>query len=160
MKKQLLVLFAFSTITFVSYGQEEKTTKKNKATKELEDNQEIVYDAYNRWSVELTAGQAKGIKPYQAGYFSSNPAKTLGIQFNSFGAAARYMISPKFGFKLGLNYDKFTNFQDYKDYAEKEFIKFKLEKNNWNVSKTADDIDIQRSHLYSKIEKFGLKRAE
>ncbi|HEY0176464.1 MAG TPA: sigma-54 dependent transcriptional regulator, partial [Pedobacter sp.] len=56
------------------------------------------------------------------------------------------------------NYDKFTNFQDYKDHAEREFIKFKLEKNNWNVSKTADDIDIQRSHLYSKIEKFGLKR--
>jgi len=58
-----------------------------------------------------------------------------------------------------LAYDKFNNFQDYKDYAEKEFIKFKLEKNNWNVSKTADDIDIQRSHLYSKIEKFGLKRS-
>ena len=58
-----------------------------------------------------------------------------------------------------INYDKFSNFQDYKDHAEKEFIKFKLEKNNWNVSKTADDIDIQRSHLYSKIEKFGLKRA-
>lgn len=57
-----------------------------------------------------------------------------------------------------VNYDKFTNFQDYKDHAEREFIKFKLEKNNWNVSKTADDIDIQRSHLYSKIEKFGLKR--
>lgn len=59
-----------------------------------------------------------------------------------------------------INYDKFSNFQDYKDYAEKEFIKFKLEKNNWNVSKTADDIEIQRSHLYSKIEKFGLKRSE
>ena len=58
------------------------------------------------------------------------------------------------------NYEKFTNFQDYKDFAEKEFIKYKLEKNNWNVSKTADDIEIQRSHLYSKIEKFGLKRAE
>jgi len=62
------------------------------------------------------------------------------------------------GSSNGINYDKFSNFQDYKDYAEKEFIKFKLEKNNWNVSKTADDIDIQRSHLYSKIEKFGLKR--
>ncbi|WP_443939106.1 sigma-54-dependent transcriptional regulator [Pedobacter sp. MW01-1-1] len=59
-----------------------------------------------------------------------------------------------------VNYDSFNNFQDYKDHAEKEFIKFKLEKNNWNVSKTADEIDIQRSHLYSKIEKFGLKRSE
>jgi two-component system nitrogen regulation response regulator NtrX len=56
------------------------------------------------------------------------------------------------------DFDQFANFQEYKDYAEREYIKFKLEKNNWNVSKTADDIDIQRSHLYSKIEKFGLKR--
>ncbi|MFC4210691.1 sigma-54-dependent transcriptional regulator [Pedobacter lithocola] len=59
---------------------------------------------------------------------------------------------------LSSSFDSFNNFQDYKDHAEKEFIKFKLEKNNWNVSKTADEIDIQRSHLYSKIEKFGLKR--
>ncbi|MFD1255465.1 sigma-54-dependent transcriptional regulator [Mucilaginibacter terrae] len=58
------------------------------------------------------------------------------------------------------DYEQFKNFQEYKDYAEREYIKFKLEKNNWNVSKTADDIDIQRSHLYSKIEKFGLKRGE
>jgi len=58
------------------------------------------------------------------------------------------------------DYDQFANFQEYKDFAEREYIKFKLEKNNWNVSKTADDIDIQRSHLYSKIEKFGLKRGE
>ena len=58
------------------------------------------------------------------------------------------------------DFDRFANFQEYKDYAEREFIKFKLEKNNWNVSKTADEIDIQRSHLYSKIEKYGLKRAD
>ncbi|WP_026898415.1 sigma-54-dependent transcriptional regulator [Daejeonella oryzae] len=58
------------------------------------------------------------------------------------------------------NFDQFTNFQEYKDSAERDYIKYKLEKNNWNVSKTADDIEIQRSHLYSKIEKYGLKRAE
>lgn len=61
---------------------------------------------------------------------------------------------------LSPNFDQFTNFQEYKDFAERDYIKYKLEKNNWNVSKTADDIDIQRSHLYSKIEKYGLKRAE
>lgn len=60
----------------------------------------------------------------------------------------------------GFDFDNFTKFQDFKDHAEMEFIKHKLEKNNWNVSKTAEDIDIQRSHLYSKIEKFGLKRNE
>ena len=61
---------------------------------------------------------------------------------------------------IELGYNKFSNFQEYKDFTEKEFIKYKLEKNSWNVSKTADEIEIQRSHLYSKIEKFGLKRTE
>lgn len=56
------------------------------------------------------------------------------------------------------HFDQFKSFQEYKDYAEREYIKYKLEHNAWNVSKTADDIDIQRSHLYSKIEKYGLKR--
>ena len=56
------------------------------------------------------------------------------------------------------NYDEYHSFQEFKDHTEMEFIKYKLEKNGWNVSKTADEIDIQRSHLYSKIEKFGLKR--
>lgn len=62
------------------------------------------------------------------------------------------------GGKQGVNYDRFDSFQEYKDHTEKDFIKYKLEKNAWNVSKTADEIDIQRSHLYSKIEKYGLKR--
>ncbi len=52
------------------------------------------------------------------------------------------------------------NFQEFKDQMEKDFILHKLEKNNWNVSKTADEIEIQRSHLYNKIEKYGLKRTE
>jgi DNA-binding NtrC family response regulator len=55
-------------------------------------------------------------------------------------------------------FDNYTSFQEYKDHTERDFIKYKLEKNAWNVSKTADEIEIQRSHLYSKIEKFGLKR--
>lgn len=57
-----------------------------------------------------------------------------------------------------MNYDQYHSFQEYKDQTERNYIKYKLEKNSWNVSKTADDIDIQRSHLYSKIEKYGLKR--
>ncbi|AFD06959.1 sigma-54-dependent transcriptional regulator [Solitalea canadensis] len=59
-----------------------------------------------------------------------------------------------------FDFERFSKFQEFKDHIEKQFIKHKLEKNNWNVSKTADEIDIQRSHLYSKIEKFGLKREE
>jgi len=68
---------------------------------------------------------------------------------------AESSTSPITGFN---HFDQFASFQEYKDYAEREYIKYKLENNAWNVSKTADDIEIQRSHLYSKIEKYGLKR--
>jgi len=56
------------------------------------------------------------------------------------------------------NFDLYKSYQEFKDDVEKEFILFKLEKNNWNVTKTAEEMDIQRSHLYNKIEKYQLKR--
>jgi DNA-binding NtrC family response regulator len=55
--------------------------------------------------------------------------------------------------------DKHEKFQDFKDFAEAMFLDAKLKKNNWNVAKTAVEIDIQRSHLYNKIDKYGLKRS-
>jgi len=54
--------------------------------------------------------------------------------------------------------EQYEKFQDFKDFAEKIFIDSKLKKNNWNVARTAQEIDIQRSHLYNKIDKYGLKR--
>lgn len=57
-------------------------------------------------------------------------------------------------------YDKYDKFQEFKDYAEKNFILHKLKGNGWNIAKTAQEIDIQRSHLYNKIEKFSLKRED
>ena len=55
-------------------------------------------------------------------------------------------------------FDKFDRFQDFKDHIESIFIEDKLKKNNWNVSKTSEVLDIQRSHLYNKIDKYNLKR--
>ncbi|OFY71995.1 MAG: Fis family transcriptional regulator [Bacteroidetes bacterium RIFCSPLOWO2_12_FULL_37_12] len=57
-------------------------------------------------------------------------------------------------------YDRFEKFQEFKEYAEKEFIKTKLNKFNWNVTKAADSIDIQRSHLYNKMERYNLSRKD
>jgi DNA-binding NtrC family response regulator len=54
--------------------------------------------------------------------------------------------------------DQYQKFQDFKDFAERVFIERKLSQNNWNVAKTSAEIDIQRSHLYNKIEKYNLKR--
>jgi two-component system, NtrC family, nitrogen regulation response regulator NtrX len=57
-----------------------------------------------------------------------------------------------------IDVSTYEKFQDFKDYAEKAFLEEKLSKNNWNVAKTAIEIDIQRSHLYNKIDKYNLKR--
>ncbi|MBI4549022.1 MAG: sigma-54-dependent Fis family transcriptional regulator [Ignavibacteriae bacterium] len=50
-------------------------------------------------------------------------------------------------------------FQEFKDRAEAAFIKHQLELHNWNVSKTAEALEMERSHLYTKIKKYGLERA-
>jgi two-component system, NtrC family, nitrogen regulation response regulator NtrX len=55
-------------------------------------------------------------------------------------------------------YERFATLQDFKEYVERIFIEEKLRKNGWNVAKTALEVDIQRSHLYNKIEKYNLKR--
>jgi DNA-binding NtrC family response regulator len=55
-------------------------------------------------------------------------------------------------------FESFDRFQDFKEHIEKLFIEHKLKKYGWNVSKTAEVLDIQRSHLYNKIEKYDLKR--
>lgn len=69
-----------------------------------------------------------------------------------------YAQSPKSGGSPKDLYERFEKFQDFKDHIEKEFILHRLNKNSWNVSKTAEELDIQRSHLYNKIEKYNLKR--
>jgi two-component system nitrogen regulation response regulator NtrX len=61
---------------------------------------------------------------------------------------------------LEMLFNRFDKFVDFRDDMEKKYIEYKLRLNNWNVSKTADEIDMQRSHLYSKMEKYGLKREE
>ena len=49
-------------------------------------------------------------------------------------------------------------FQEYKDRAEALFIRHQLEVHNWNVSKTAEALQMERSHLYTKIKKYALER--
>lgn len=68
-------------------------------------------------------------------------------------------VSPSSHFETSTDvFEKFEKFQEFKDYIEQEFIGHKLKKHQWNVSKTAEVLDIQRSHLYNKIEKYGLER--
>lgn len=52
-----------------------------------------------------------------------------------------------------------TRLHDFRDEVEKIFIEFMLNKNGRNVSKTAQELDIQRSHLYNKMERYGIRKS-
>lgn len=67
-------------------------------------------------------------------------------------------LAPKKKGAIDSIIDTAGTFQEFKDNAEKEFILHQLEKRGWNVSQTAEDLQIQRSHLYNKIKKYGLER--
>ncbi len=49
-------------------------------------------------------------------------------------------------------------FQDFKERAEAAFIKKQLEIHKWNITKAADAMDMQRSHLYTKMKRYGLMK--
>jgi two-component system nitrogen regulation response regulator NtrX len=51
-------------------------------------------------------------------------------------------------------------FGDFKEHAERAFILQKLRENDWNVSETARKIDMPRSNLYKKIEKYRMVRED
>lgn len=50
------------------------------------------------------------------------------------------------------------DFQDFKEAAERLFLVQQLEKNDWNISQTAEAVGIQRSHIYNKMKKYKIER--
>jgi two-component system nitrogen regulation response regulator NtrX len=49
-------------------------------------------------------------------------------------------------------------YEEFKDAAERAFLLQKLRVHDWNVAETARVIEMPRSNLYKKIEKYGLVR--
>ncbi|MDP7035049.1 MAG: sigma-54 dependent transcriptional regulator [Planctomycetota bacterium] len=48
-------------------------------------------------------------------------------------------------------------FEEFKATSERLFLQFKLEENGGNVKRTAEQLQMQRSNMYKKIEKYGLR---
>ena len=47
--------------------------------------------------------------------------------------------------------------EEFRAATEREFIRRKLEENGGNIKRTAERIEIQRSNLYKKLDRYGLK---
>ncbi len=56
---------------------------------------------------------------------------------------------------LSQNYP--DSLRDARDNFEREFLTQKLKEQNWNVSKTAEIIEIERSNLHRKIKSYGIE---
>jgi len=55
------------------------------------------------------------------------------------------------------DYFTFSTLKEARESFEKDFIIKKLEENNWNISKTAEILDIERSNLHRKIKAYDIK---
>jgi two-component system, NtrC family, nitrogen regulation response regulator NtrX len=49
-----------------------------------------------------------------------------------------------------------SSLREAREEFEREFIIQKLEENDWNVSKTAENIELERSNLHRKIKSYGI----
>jgi len=52
---------------------------------------------------------------------------------------------------------KFKTLREAREQFERKFIIRKLREHNWNVSKTAEEMEIERSNLHRKIKALGIK---
>ena len=116
MKKYLFL--SLICLTFINLNAQktapkkpvETKTKSSKTTKSAAKPEVVVTQTANKWSVEASVGQTKGLRPYSVGYYSSNPDKLFGqVNINTYELAGRCMFNPKFGLKLGIAYDKLDN---------------------------------------------------
>ncbi len=59
---------------------------------------------------------------------------------------------------LAVDLIRAETFAEFKERAERAYILGKLRQHDWNVSETARSIDMPRSNLYKKIERYNLVR--
>ena len=57
----------------------------------------------------------------------------------------------------GANFFAIPTIEEFRAVTEKEFVRRKLQENGGNIKRTAERIQIQRSNLYKKLERYGLK---
>jgi two-component system nitrogen regulation response regulator NtrX len=80
-----------------------------------------------------------------------------GVQVDDAHVAAALQVRPampsaQVPAQPALVLKEYDSLRDARNAFEKEYITRKLKENRWNVSRTADDLRIERSHLHRKIK--------
>ncbi|MCD6107074.1 MAG: sigma-54-dependent Fis family transcriptional regulator [Caldisericaceae bacterium] len=124
------------------YFLEFYASKNNTLKKELEPSAEAFIVSYN-WP-----GNVRELK---------NFAEKLTILVDSQKVNTQQIVSLLELPKIDFNYKGTKSLSEAKRSFEKQFIINALKQNDWNISKTADAINMHRSLLYRKMEKYGIK---
>ncbi|AEE20457.1 OOP family OmpA-OmpF porin [Dokdonia sp. Hel_I_63] len=95
MKKISLAIVALVGMQLASNAQETLDTPTND---------------FNKWSVELTGGVNKPVRPLSSGSFSNTPS------LYTVTGGARYMFNEKFGLKGGVAYNSFKNDDESREF--------------------------------------------
>lgn len=61
-------------------------------------------------------------------------------------------------FDMEVLFSEFTPIKEAKDIFEKEYILKILENSNWNISKAAKVLGIERTYLHKKLKHYGIKK--
>jgi two-component system, NtrC family, nitrogen regulation response regulator NtrX len=64
--------------------------------------------------------------------------------------------APKPAFDLSRFSDR--TLRDFKEEMEKEFILMRLEQYDWNISRAATELGIERTNLHKKLKAYGIQR--
>ncbi len=89
----------------------------------------------------------------------SGPVVTAADVERLAGAAAHGTAAPGGGgVGEGASWMSAGTFEEFKQTAERAYLLAKLKENDWNVSETARTLDMPRSNLYKKIERYRLAR--
>ena len=129
-------------LPLVYYFLEFYASKNNRLKKELEPGAEAFILSHN-WP-----GNVRELK---------NFAEKLTILVDSPKVNTQQVASILEYPKIDFDSTNIKSFSEAKRSFEKQFIINALKQNDWNISKTADSINMHRSLLYRKIEKYGIK---
>jgi len=55
------------------------------------------------------------------------------------------------------DFSSFKTLREAREQFEKDFILKRLQENDWNISKTAEDLEIERSNLHRKMKSLGIE---
>ncbi len=115
------------------------------ATEYGQQKKEITEDAVKMLQKQAWPGNIRELKNVLERLVIMTPSRTI---------TAGDMFMPD---SPGSDYFSFSTLRDARDAFERDFIIKKLDENVWNISKTAEVLDMERSNLHRKIKAYDIK---